>query len=137
MTPFMPSITVWFFLLVISAVIINAQVPSNTCTYVCPQADGAGSPLTDAIPGGLLTCEYGPDGICFYDPSFGELFDDEDSGECPPAATYNCPSRRNNIVKVLKHRAEARAAQPQASRPQFISARGALGKKRAELKMGK
>jgi len=138
MTRFIPSILVWFFL-VISVVIVNAQVPSNTCTYVCPPTDKKGTRLIDTIPiESLITCVYLSGGLCTYDPTAdGELIDDSDAGECPHTAVDQCPTRRDNIVKMLKHRAEARAAQPQTSRPQFMGARGALGKKRAELKMGK
>jgi len=138
MIPFIPSIAVSFFLLVIS---INAQFPSDTCPgYVCPQTDSAGHALgfsSGGSGGTPLTCEYDSaaskcvyvDGALVYPP---EGFVDE----CPQTA-YDCFSRRDNIVKKSKRRAEARAAQPQTSRPQFMGARGALGKKRAELKMGK
>jgi hypothetical protein len=63
------------------------------------------------------------------------LTQDNDAGLCFNTAMTstsgcNVPSKRDNIVKVLKRRVEARAAKPQSSQPKFMGARGALGKKK-------
>jgi hypothetical protein len=49
---------------------------------------------------------------------------------CPLAAEVRCVRKRTNIREVMKQRAEARAARPRASHPEFMAARSALHKKK-------
>ena len=56
-------------------------------------------------------------------PFFGD-------SDCPPHALQTCNRRRDNIVGVVKRRAEARAANPRTSQPEFMAERNTLGKKK-------
>jgi hypothetical protein len=61
----------------------------------------------------------------------GLLKQDHDEGFCPPVAGITqCVTARENIVAVLKRRANARAARPQTSQPEFMAVRDVLGKKK-------
>lgn len=116
-----------------------SAAPPATC-YVCPPTDNAGFAVgdnSDTSP--TLFCSYPAfsgespnDFFCDYNDQTGVLTTDNDAGFCPGTAVATaCVVRRENVVEALKRRARARAAQPQTSRPRFMTSRNAL-KKRAD-----
>jgi len=120
--------------------------PKPEC-FVCPDDDGLDRHLTshtDGTGAKTLTCYYNAgtrmtlDHSCSYN-AFGIITGSEGDIACPliadivPCAGTAKRSKRANIVETVKRRAEARAAQPQASRPNFMGLRNDLGRKRKAM----
>jgi len=107
-------------------------VPS--CFYTCPQDDKKSNLFaSDSHLNGQLRCAYtvqNGSGYCYYNESDGKLNVDNDNNNCRNNAVKHCSSKRDNIVKMMQHRAEVRAAQPQISQPDFMVLRSVLGKKK-------
>jgi len=150
MTSIAHSIPILFFL-AIFAVISNAQQPSGLyCFTGCPQEDLFGIKLNGYMGPGYnhrIWCYYDPHGLCLYytDGGFLSVSDDES-----PDHTNGCPeytsgpktcvpaSEVGYMALLARQRTDAQAARPRASRPEFMAARSALGKKkraRSNVKM--
>jgi len=117
-----------------------SSTPPANC-YTCPGADSLGFTVgSTSDSNGALFCSYPAvpgedpnDFFCNYSDTTGALTDDNDAGLCPTTAVSgpcNVPIKRETIVEALKRRAQERAAQPQTSRPRFMTSRSNLGKKR-------
>jgi len=118
---------------------------SSSC-FACPSVDTAPRTLksyTQSASDLICTYEDTPhDYYCTYyinnvdATKDGTLDQDADKSKCPPTAVNTLCARRrneNNPVEILKRRVNARAAQPQASRPEYMGVRSKLRRnKRAD-----
>jgi len=137
----------FFFLLTLCPAIANAALAPRasgvSSCFVCPSTDEGGFSSGDnSDTNDVLFCSYPAfpgedpnDFFCTYNDATGALIEDQDAGFCPGTAVgTTCVTqqlkKRETIVQALKRRAEARAAQPQTTRPEYMGARSALGKKK-------
>jgi len=134
MACFALSVAAFLLLTVLStyahaAVLVSRASGTPTC-FVCPSTDTNGFPVADNNDkNGVLFCSYPSfphedpkDFFCTYDDSDGHLIRDGDVGLCPAIADSGpCVTRKDDNFKAMKRRNEARAAQPQTSRPQARS----------------
>jgi len=136
--PFLALLTL--FPAIVNAAALAARASSTPSCYVCPSKDKNGRVLfATNSNNNVLSCSYtNAERYCDYNLTTGVLTTDNDSGHCPSTATSTCnPSKRENIVQVVKRRAAARAAQPKPASPGFMNAGSALRKKKKSLQNGK